>query len=68
MRARVNHRVTHVVVWQVGVVGMAIERELKNAHPGQVELVPQRVDIRCDHSQVFGDERQSAQLLLNRQE
>ena len=57
MGACINDCVWHVVVWQVGISWITIERELQDMNPGQLELVTQRGHIRRDQPQVFGNER-----------
>jgi hypothetical protein len=48
MGAGVDHRVGDVVARQMRVVGVAVEGELQNSHAGQVELVAERIHVRCD--------------------
>ena len=47
---------------EVGVVRLAVEGELQHSHPGKMKLVAERGHVRRDQSQIFGDERQCAQL------
>src|SRR5262245_39330496 len=45
---------------------MTVEGELKNPRSREVELVAQRIHIRCDQPQVLDDKGQSAQFSLYR--
>ena len=49
---------------QVVVFRVAAERELQHAHSGNFKIVSKGLDIRGDHAQVLGDNRQIAQLFL----
>src|SRR5947207_10632873 len=42
-----------------------VERELQHARAGDVKLVAERAHIGRDQSQILGDERQSAQRLVD---
>ena len=53
----------NAVVRQVRIVRIPIKGELKHAHPGQLKLIPQRRNRRCDESQVFGEQREPTQRL-----
>src|SRR5207247_239875 len=68
MGTGVRHRVGDVVVREVRVIRRAVEGELKNPAPRQMELVEEGPYVRRDQPQVLGDERQSVQLSLYRAE
>ena len=53
--AGIDHPVRALVVgWQVGVIRIAIEGELEDLHPRQLEVVAQGFNAGGDHAQVFG--------------
>ena len=60
MRARVDHGVMDVVLWQVRIVFVPIEGELQNPCAWNLELVAKGFHIRSDETEIFSDERQSA--------
>src|SRR5712692_10628907 len=45
---------------------MTIKGELQNPGPRHLKLVTQRVYVRSNKTQIFGDERQATQLLTHR--
>src|SRR5215213_10876487 len=51
-----------VVPGEVRVARVAVERELEDRHPRQLELVAEPLDGRRDHSQILGDDRQRAEI------
>ena len=61
----VRNRVMDEVVGKVWIVPAPIERELEDPSARYVELVTQGVYIGRNQTQIFGDERQAAQLLLH---
>src|SRR5258705_6502281 len=68
MRAGVHHRVGYKVVWKIWIVGVTVEGELQDPRPRHLKLITQRHHIRRDYPQIFGDERQAAQLTLHHPE
>ena len=44
---------------------MAVERKLQHARPGEIERITERAHVRSDESQVFRDERHTAQTLAH---
>ena len=61
----VRNRVMDEVVGKVWIVPAPIERELEDPSARYIELVTQGVYIGRNQTQIFGDERQAAQLFLN---
>src|ERR1035438_9337396 len=51
-----------VVLWQVRIVFVPIEGELQNPCARNLKLVAKILHILSDETEIFGDERQSAQL------
>ena len=47
------------------ITRIAIEAELEHSDSRQLELIPKRNDIGRDNAEVFGNERQMAQLRLD---
>jgi hypothetical protein len=58
------HFARKIVRTKRGRLGIGAERELQHRHAGKSELFPDRFHFGRDHSQVFGHERQLAQLRL----
>jgi hypothetical protein len=65
MGSGVHHGVAHVVAREIRVIGLAVECELEDAHPGKFELVAERVHVRCDQPQILGDKRQERLIPLH---
>jgi hypothetical protein len=53
------------VIGKVWIVPASIERELEHASAWYVEIVAQSVYVWRNQTQIFGDERQTAQLFLH---
>ena len=68
VRARVRDRVAPVVGRVVRVALAAAERPEEHDHPRQPELVAERVDRRRDVAEILRDQRQVAELALDRAE
>ena len=68
VRARVGDRVASVVRRVVRVALAAAEGPEENDHPREAELVAQPVHRRRDVAEVLGDQRQIAELALDRAE
>src|SRR5216683_1187288 len=64
----IGHDVAVIVVRQIDTFCIAAKSELQDAHPGKAKAVAQPLDIRSDHAQVFGDDRQFAERLVDRRE
>src|SRR5262245_54452481 len=62
--ARVDNGVVDIVVGQMWVVAMTVERELQNASAGELKDVTKHAHIRRDDSQILGQEWQSPDDLL----
>src|SRR5205823_13589563 len=63
VRAGVHDAIPNVVVRQVYSLAVPPERELQDSHARKSEIVSQRLDVRSDHSQIFGDDRQLSQRI-----
>ena len=65
MGARVHHPALALdIPRQVGVGGIAVKGKLEDLHARQLKAVPQGLHRRCDHTQVFRDDRQPTGLQL----
>jgi hypothetical protein len=65
VRSRVNNGVANEIVWEIWIIGVSVEGKLKNAGSGQLELIPQRADVRSYKSEILSDEGQAAELFLH---
>jgi hypothetical protein len=54
-----------MILREVRVVWLAVEGELENPCPGQVELVAERTYVGRDDPQVLGKEGEGAELFLH---
>ena len=61
MSAGIDDGVVRVIAGQVGITAVAVEGELKHAHPRQVEAVAQCHHIGRDQPQILRDERKAPQ-------
>src|SRR3984957_9723834 len=59
----IDNSVSYITMGQVVVRPPAAKAELQNPHARQIELLPQRIHFARNHAQVFGDQRQLAQLV-----
>jgi hypothetical protein len=60
VRAGVDYRVAHEVLWKVRIVFMPIESELQNPGAWNLELVEKEFHVLSDQTKIFSDEGQSA--------
>ena len=68
VRSRIGDNIAAVVVGQIDILRVAAERKLQNAHAGKTKVIPQSLNVRCNHTQVFGDDWQFAESVANRGE
>ena len=68
MRAGVDHTVSGVMVRQVARAGILLRAKgkLQHLHAGQAMALAQRIHLRGDHAQVFGNDGQGTQGLGRR--
>ena len=64
VRRRVDDLPLAMVLEPVRVRLRPAERPEQDDHPGEAELVAQRLDVRGDHAEVLGDHGQRAELPL----
>src|SRR5690242_9689001 len=65
MGAGVYDRVTDVIVWQIGIVSVTIERELQDAGARQLKLVAEQRHVRSDGAQILDYKWQAPQFSLD---
>src|SRR5260370_34765684 len=63
MCSGVRHGIRHKVFGKIRIIGMAVECELQDPHAREMKLIPQDIYIGRNHSQIFGNEWQTAQFL-----
>ena len=57
-----------MILRQMRIVGLAVERELQHEHPGQPETIPQSPHLVRDDAEVLRDERRLAKAFPQRRE
>src|SRR5262249_13815761 len=62
MGARIDDRVFSKIAWQVRVIWMTIESELKDAHSGQGELISKGNHVGSNEPKILSNEREVAQF------
>jgi hypothetical protein len=62
VRSRISNGVRDAVVGEMRITRIAIEAELEHSDSRQLELIAKRNHIGSDNAEVFGNERQMAQL------
>src|SRR5690349_24048750 len=62
VRPRVGNGVRAAIVREMRVTGIAVEAELEHPDSRHLELIAKRHNVGSDNAEVFGNERQVAQL------
>src|SRR5687767_560963 len=68
MRPRIRDHISVEVLWQINVVLLAAERELKHAHSRKAEFFSQLDNVLSNQTQVLSNNRQVAECTTSSSE